>query len=63
MIIHRTYSEEDTEMINIFCTPHKYYPRLVWEGTRLYYKYPSIKNLIKYGGKLKVISKESNAHS
>ena len=40
-------------MIHIFCTPHKYYPRLVWEGNLLYYRYPSIKNLIKSGGKIK----------
>lgn len=63
MIIHRTYSEEGTGMVHIFCAPHEDYHRITWGGVHLYPNRLSIKGLISLGRRIEVIPKEPNAHS
>ena len=63
MIIHRTYSEEGTEMIHIFCAPYKDYHRITWGDANLYPNRLSIEGLISIGRRIEVTPKEPNAHS
>ena len=63
MIIHRTYSGDDTKTIHIPYVPWKGYHRMVWGGVRLYPNRLSIKGLISLGRRIEVIPKEPNAHS
>ena len=63
MIIHRTYSEEGTEIVHIPCVSGGGYYRIAWGGSGLYRNHLSVKGIAKLGRKVKVIPKKSNAHS
>ena len=63
MIIHRTYSEEGTGRVHIPFASDMDYRRLVWRGSGLYRNRLSVEDIAKNGRRVKVIPKESHAHS